>query len=223
MVMNGGISVITKLQTTHLGRQQGRRSASTRTDTKAPNEDSWRHSIGNISTVICLQLLVHLTTHYFDGSQLAVIFMSSLLVLLHSEQAPVDQLSAKNRFYPMILYNSIHMVVSALTTVLLSRPFFNYTGYFHVQPSINYTTRVAWKNLLLAVGTFPGTILANLFLHSWKQQNALPWLLVIPLNILALLLADITQLRMLALFSIVTSIYQFVHARNNHNRSTKTI
>lgn len=222
MAMNGSISIVLKLLTSQFTTQK-RRGVSTTTEAKSNNETLWRHSIGNISTVVCLQLLVHLTTHYFDGSQLVVMFLSSLLVLLHSEQAPVSQLSAKNRFYPIILYNSIYMLASALAVVIFSRPFFNYTGFFHTQPSINYTTRAAWKNLLLALGVVPSAVFANLFLHSWKQRSTLAWLLVLPPDILALLLADITQLQLTALFAIVICVYQFIRERNNRRRNTRTI
>lgn len=221
MAMNGGISLILKLQTSQFSNQK-RRPASTK-EAKSGNETSWRHSVGNLSTVVCLQLLVHLTTHYFDGSQLVVMFLSSLLVLLHSEQAPVSQLSAKNRYYPIILYNTVYMLTSALAMVLFSRPFFNYTGYFHAQPSINYTTRVAWKNLLLAIGVIPSAIFANLFLHSWKQRSILAWLLVLPLDLIALLLADIAQLQFVSLFAMGTCIYQFIDARNNRKRNSRAI
>lgn len=223
MAMNGAISLILKLQTSQFNQQKRRPASSTTEAVKNSTEASWRHSVGNISTVVCLQLLVHLTTHYFDGSQLAVMLLSSLLVLLHSEQAPVSQLSAKNRFYPIILYNTISLLASALAVVLFSRPFFSYIGYFHAQPSMNYTTRVAWKNLLLSIGVIPSAIFANLFLHSWKQRSALAWLLVLPLDLLALLLADITQLQLIAVFAIGTCIYQFVGARNNRARNTRAI
>ncbi len=222
MAMNGTISIVLKLLTSQFTHQK-RRPVNTTAESKSINETSWRHSIGNISTVVCLQLLVHLTTHYFEGSQLVVVFLSSLLVLLHSEQAPVSQLSAKNRFYPIILYNSIYMLGSALSLILCSRPFFNYTGFFHVQPSVNYTTRAAWKNLLLTLGVVPSAIFANLFLHSWRQRSTLAWLLVLPLDILALLLADITQVRLVAVFALGICIYQFVHTRNNRKRNTRTI
>lgn len=70
------------------------------------------------------------------------------------------------------------------------------------------------KNLGLLAVAVPGHVMFGRFLWSFQQTRDLYWVLLLPLNVLPIVLADLPSVRLLALLSIAAgSLQLFLSSR----------
>jgi hypothetical protein len=66
------------------------------------------------------------------------------------------------------------------------------------------------KNLGLLAVTLPGHAMFGRFLWSFKQTRDLYWVLLLPLNVLPIVLADLASIRLLAVLAIAAGSLQLL-------------
>ena len=81
----------------------------------------------------------------------------------------------------------------------------------------------AVKNAALLILTLPNHILFNRFMWDYARQTDLILLMIVPLNLPSVVMADILTIRVLALLGIIYAIAQYLVSRHIRIKGMKFI
>jgi len=183
----------------------------------------WMTNVGNISTMFGFVLCTFLNIEYLGGSQTCIFFLAPLMLLLNKDSYLLKGLGEHNRYFPIIAVTSLFLMLMAIHSLLLGK-FFVFFG-FHFTRSIplELNNLELMKNLGLLGLTLPSHYFYNIFMWNFKMQShAYILLLLAPINVAAIVFADLSSTQMLAVLGIVGSIAQY-YVGNQIQRKGKAI
>jgi hypothetical protein len=155
--------------------------------------------LGNLACVLAFVqgLIVH--TVYLHGSVHGIFFLAPILLLLSRDNVLLSQLTEQRRYFPLIL---------SIVSFLLLKSYFAI-----VWLAFTSSTMAAAKNFVLAVATTPSHM--HLLEHIWsmRHQSDFTLLLLLPLNILPIVLADIPALHLVGLIGFAGVTFLLYSAR----------
>lgn len=182
----------------------------------ARGEWDWLAAAGNLATVVAYALALTVAQGYMQAPDEVVVGLAPLLLLLSQDSGFFSALTDRQRYFPLVAASVACLAGSALFRLLLREPLEKHhwlprsAGPF---PEVAGWLSVA-RNLGLLAVAVPGHAMFGRFLWSFKQTRDLYWVLLLPLNVLPIVLADLPSIRLLALLSIAAgSLQLFLSSR----------
>jgi hypothetical protein len=173
-------------------------------------EREWMVRVNNGATVMgyAFAVLVHLL--YFEGSEMAVFFLSPILLLhLQDTEAPSHNgvsggsggLKA-SRYFPVTTAMSSLLVGAVAIKILMARSLVP----LHLLQAAKVATwngRVTVQHLAMLAAVTPTHAGFNLYLFNRRRQNEVHIAMLMPLCILPILFAELPAMRLLGLYGLV--------------------
>ncbi|KAK9117732.1 hypothetical protein Sjap_016679 [Stephania japonica] len=183
-------------------------------------EGAWMPFIGNIATVLCFAICLILNIKLTGGSNRSIFFLAPILLLLNQDSDFVAGFKERQRYFPVTVVISIYLVLTALYATW-EEVWHGDAGWGMEIGGSNWFFAV--KNLALLILTFPSHILFNRFVWSFVKQMDMKPLLTMPLNLPAIIITDVIQVKILGLLGIIYSLAQYLISRQLHMTGLKYI
>uniref|UniRef100_A0A7S0HD59 Uncharacterized protein n=1 Tax=Hanusia phi TaxID=3032 RepID=A0A7S0HD59_9CRYP len=177
---------------------------------QAMEDNDWLASLGNISALLAFVLCMWLNLGYMNGNPASVFVLAPLLLLLSQDNGLFRSLSDKQRYFPVVAVSLAFLVSSAMFELLL-RGFLEKHHLIHRSKSIRMeltSTIAVAKNLAMLALTIPGHVMFAGFLWNFRHSRDFYWVILLPLNALPVILADLQAVRLLGVLGVVAGILQ---------------
>eukprot|EP00742_Colponemidia_sp_Colp-10_P009350 GILJ01010188.1.p1 GENE.GILJ01010188.1~~GILJ01010188.1.p1 ORF type:complete len:1062 (+),score=129.11 GILJ01010188.1:180-3188(+) len=187
----------------------------------------WMPGIGNLATIFAFVLTLTLNLYYFKEDDMSILLLSPILLLLSRDNRLFSELTEERRYAPLAAAVTGLMAGSILNqlflkqaVIMIVRTVFGRSLMWTVG---SYSTFEILKNLFLMVLPLPNLILFTKFLWSSVQQNDMILLALMPLNILAVVMADFRNIQALACLSIAGGLIQLLMWRQVRRQGQRFI
>jgi len=167
-------------------------------------ESDWLPAIGNVATVVAFGCAVTINISYLGGSESSIFVLAPILLLLSQDNGLFRKLTDEHRYFPLVLVSVGFLILSAVFPLLLRDPLQRH----HLIPRSTgprpetASTLALMKNLGLLLVTVPAHFLFCRFIWNFNHARDLYWVLLLPINLLPILLADLASIRLLAALAI---------------------
>lgn len=187
---------------------------------KLAAEGAWMPSVGNVATMLCFLISLILNVHLTGGSDRAIFILVPILLLLNQDSNFFTGFGDRQRYFPLTAVLSLYLVASAMYKLWYEV----WQGYSSWGLDVGGPGWFfAVKNAALLILTLPNHILFNRFMWDYARQTDLILLMIVPLNLPSVIMADILTIRVLALLGIIYAIAQYLVSRHIRIKGMKFI
>ncbi|XP_074307522.1 uncharacterized protein LOC141642589 [Silene latifolia] len=173
----------------------------------------WMPAVGNVATIMCFAICLILNFTLTGGSNRAIFLLAPILLLLNQDTDFVGGFGDKQRYFPVTVVISSYLVLTALHSIWEELWHGNAGWGLEIGGPDGF---FAVKNVALLILTFPSHILFNQFVWSYSKQKNMAPLLTLPLNLPAIIITDVVQVKILGLLGIIYSLAQYLISRQQY-------
>lgn len=143
--------------------------------------------VGNVASILALSLGSIIHTQYQGGNENCILFLAPILLLLNQDDGMFSKLTEERRYAPLFLASCIFL-----------------TGYsvWKMDFAVASSSSIL-KNLICLICTLPSQSKLSNFLWAMSKLNHFELIVVAPLNLIAIVIADISALRLLGMLGVV--------------------
>ena len=163
----------------------------------------WLPTAGNLITILCFTLCIALDTAWFDGGDLVVLPLSSLLLLLSPDPVLMPGLVPRRRYLPPALAAAGYLAVMAGREVLI-------LSASHPEALGRSPLVVAATELACLCMALPNHALFLAYLWYMSVQSFTTLLFTAPLNLLAIAFTTVSKTRLLAGLGLAAAVVQWL-------------
>ncbi|KAJ6388304.1 hypothetical protein OIU77_026806 [Salix suchowensis] len=183
-------------------------------------EGAWMPAVGNVATIMCFAICLILNVNLTGGSNQAIFFLAPILLLLNQDSDFVAGFGDKQRYFPVTVAISAHLVLTSLYSIW-EEIWHGNTGWGIEIGGPDWFFAV--KNLAILILTFPSHILFNRFVWSCTKETNSSALITLPLNLPSIIISDIMKIRILGCLGIIYTIAQTLVSRQQYISGMKYI
>lgn len=176
-------------------------------------EGAWMPAVGNVATVMCFAICLILNVNLTGGSNRAIFLLAPILLLLNQDSDFVAGFGDKQRYFPVTVVISSYLVLTALYSIW-EEVWHGNSGWGLEIGGPDWFFAV--KNVALLILTFPSHIVFNQFVWSYTKQKETAPLLTLPLNLPAIIITDVTKVKILGLLGVIYSLAQYLISRQQY-------
>ncbi|KAK8939496.1 hypothetical protein KSP40_PGU008653 [Platanthera guangdongensis] len=183
-------------------------------------EASWMPAIGNLSTILCFIICLIISMSLSGGSNLAIFYLSPILLLLNQDSDILASFGDRQRYFPVTLSISVFLLLNAIYK-MWEEVWHGNTGWGLEIGGLGWFFAV--KNAALLILTLPNHILFNRFMWDYAKQTDSMLLLTMPLNLPSIIITDIFTIRVLGFLGVIYSLVQYLISRSTRMAGMKYI
>eukprot|EP00850_Spirogloea_muscicola_P017425 SM000149S01360 [mRNA] locus=s149:280764:287589:- [translate_table: standard] len=187
--------------------------ASTFSIKKLAADGAWMPAVGNVATLLCFATCLSLTGSLTSHADRAIFFIVPILLLLNQDRTILSGFTDKQRYFPLSLATSAYLAYLAGLRVWQELSLGFHAGDWAAATQLPGASW-ALKNAAMLLLTLPNHVLFSMFLWDQVKRPDLLLILVSPLNLPALALADVDAIKILAALGLVFAVTQYLVTRH---------
>ncbi|KAK9824524.1 hypothetical protein WJX72_011089 [[Myrmecia] bisecta] len=180
---------------------------------------AWVPTAGNLLTLLCFTLCLALNSQLTQSSDAAIFALAPMLLLLNQDPLLFRGLSERQRYFPLALAASVYLAASATAQMIQH-------SFVQAESIVTADTRNMGffvKNLVMMLAVLPMHVAFAQYLWSRERIGGLTILMLTPLALPVLLLADILTVKILAGLSLAMALVQYLAMRHVRHQGMKLI
>eukprot|EP00898_Chlorokybus_atmophyticus_P000526 jgi/Chlat1/1474/Chrsp12S02013 len=186
-------------------------------------EGDWMPSVGNAATIVSFILSLALLLQHAAGSDLAILALAPVLLLLQQDAFLFKNLTDQRRYFPVALGVTCYLTIASAHRLMLNILQEASVAAYVAETGVPNYLLYALKNIIMLLLPLPVHSVALKYLWDLARVPDLWLLLLTPICVPPVIMADLSSIRSLAIIGIVAAGAQYFVSQRIRSAGMKYI